>query len=331
MNRFRFPTIILLAMSLIVFASCNRNPFKVDVSNIALPEVNIKDYGKALFELNRDSLATELSRIQKDYTLFLGTEPLNEEQIIQLSFYINDEFLNSLYSQYKSAFPSLKPIETDLQSAFQYLLFYYPESALPEVYTYISGVQDPVIFQDNILVIGIDNYLGAECEAYARMGTPRYIIRSMAKEFLIRDVVSAMALSKIQAPKADASVLEYMLYEGKILYFIKSMLPTIEDKYLMKYTDEQLLWYKNKEVDLWEHYIENELLFKSDYESLKKYINDAPFTSVLGTNSPPRTGVWLGYQILTAYAKNKDLSLTQVLENKNAQEILKQSKYKPGR
>ena len=323
--------IIVFVLSLALFSACNTNKFNVDVSGIPEPKVVIHDYGTALFELNRDSLAQELAEIQKEFALFLGTEPLVDEQVIQLSFYVNDVFLNDLYTAYQISFSSLEIMEKELANAFQYMLYYYPNTTLPEVYAYISGVQDPVIFQDNILVLGLDNYLGADFEIYARMGTPRYKIRSMTPEYVLRDVISTLSLGKIGAPDADGSLLEYMIYEAKKLYFIKSMLPEIEDRILLNFTSEQLLWYDDKESALWKYYIENELLFKSDYDSLKKYINDAPFTSVLGNNSPPRTGIWLGYQILTAYAENNDVTLNEILNNANAQEILNKSKYKPGR
>lgn len=321
----------VLLLSLVVFSACDRNKFDVDVSDISEPKVLVHDYGKALFTLNRDSLGKELAAIQQEFTLFLGTEPLVDEQIIQLSFYINDTFLNDLYTAYRSSFPSLEPIEKDLSKAFQYLLYYYPNTTLPEVYSYISGVQDPVIFQDNILVLGLDNYLGADFDIYARMGTPRYKMSSMTSQYVLRDIFSTMSLGKISAPAIDGTILEYMIYEAKKLYFVKSMLPEIEDRILLNFTAEQMLWYEEKESALWKYYIENELLFKSDYDSRKKYINDAPFTSVLGNDSPPRTGVWLGYKILNAYAENNDVTLSDILTNPSAQEILNKSRYKPGR
>lgn len=323
--------VIALVLGLVFFTSCNRNKFKVDVSGIPEPEVFIHDYGTALFTLNRDSLAQELKLIQKEFGLFLGTVPLVDEQLIQLSFYVNDSFLNDLYTTYKTTLPSLKSIEKDLSKAYQHLLFYFPKTQLPEVYAYISGVQDPVIFQDNILVLGVDNYLGADCDTYARMGIPRYKMQSMTSQYIVRDALLAMSFDKIITPAADGTILEFMIYEAKKMFFVKSMLPEIEDRILLNYTSEQMDWFSEKESDLWKYYIENELLFKSDYDSYKKYINEAPFTSVLGNNSPPRTGIWLGYQILMAYAENNDLTLNEILTNPNAQEILNKSKYKPGR
>ncbi len=326
-----FKTIGLFLISLVILSACNRNKFDVDVKNIPEPKVQIHDYGTALFSLNRDSLAQGLASIQKDYSLFLGNAPLTDEQVIQLSFYVNDPFLNELYLDYQKKFPSLKPLEQELAKGFQHWLYYYPKAQIPEVYAYISGVQDPVIYQDNVLVIGLDNYLGADCEIYARMGTPRYKILSMTPDFVTRDVFSAISTKEITAPAEDGNVLENMIYEAKKLYFVKSMVPTMNDSILLNFTGNQMAWFKEKESDLWKYYIENELLFKTDYDSMRKLVNEAPFTSVLGNDSPPRTGVWLGYQILLAYAKNTDADLLTILSNNNAQDILKKSKYKPGR
>jgi hypothetical protein len=301
------------------------------VSKIPVPEVKISDYGQALFSLNRDSLATELGKIQKKYPLFLGTEALRDEQVIQLSLYVNDSFLNDLFNAYQKTFPSLKTTEAGLANAFRYIKYYYPKFKTPEVYAYISGIQDPAVYQDNILVLGLDNYLGKDCKIYGRMGTPRYKMKSMTPDFVLRDAMEAISLTKISTTKSGATLLENMIYEGKKIYFIKSMMPELKDEVLLKYSSKQLDWFKNKEGELWKYYIANELLYKSDYDNLRKFINDAPFTSVLGQDSPPRTGVWLGYQILKAYAKNTHSSLLEILANQNAQQILNQSKYKPSR
>ncbi len=323
--------IFFLFVSLLIFTNCNRNPFQVDVSKITVPEVKISDYGQALFSLNRDSLAIGLSEIQNKFPLFLGTEPLGDEQVIQLSLYVNDSFLNDLFEAYQKTFPSLKTTETGLAQAFRYIKYYYPKFKTPEVYAYISGIQDPVVYQDNILILGLDNYLGKDCKIYARMGTPRYKMRSMTPDFVLRDAVEAIGLTKIPAPKPGATLLENMIYEGKKIYFIKSMMPELKEEILLKYSSKQLDWFQHKEGELWKYYIANELLYKSDYDKLRKFINDAPFTSVLGDDSAPRTGVWLAYQILKAYAKNTHSSLLDLLANQNAQQILNQSKYKPNR
>jgi len=331
MKKRYFPFLAVGLFSLIIFSACNRNPFRVDVSKVKQPVVHIHDYGRALFSLNPDSLVGQVGALQQEYSVFLGTEPLTEDQLTQLKQYVNDPFLKDMYRDYELNYPDLSSLETALAKAFQHVLYYYPQESLPSVYAYISGVQDPVLYQDNTLVLGMDNYLGADYEIYLRMGLPKYKVRSMTPDFVLRDALVAMSATHIAAPEVDAPVLDQMLYEAKKLYFAKSMAPELDDEILLKYNLEQLAWFSKNESDLWKYYIENELLFKSDYESIRKLINDAPFTRDLGNDSPPRTGIWLGYQILKAYAKNTGKSLDNILANTNASAILNQSKYKPGR
>lgn len=326
----RYFSLLVLAL-LFAFSACNRNPFRVDVSNIPQPQVHIHDYGRALFMLNPDSLAEQIGALQAEYAVFLGTEPLSSDQLTQLSQYVTDPFLKDMYQAYVVNYPTLSSLETAFSKAFQHVLYYYPNEKLPQVYAYISGVQDPILYQDNTLVIGMDNYLGADYEIYPRMGLPKYKIRVMTPDFVLRDALVAMSATHLAPPDADAPVLDQMLYEAKKLYFAKSMAPEMDEEIVLKYTPEQLEWFSKNESDLWKYYIENELLFKSDYESIRKLINDAPFTRDLGNDSPPRTGIWLGYQILKAYAKNTGKSLDEILANADASAILNQSKYKPGR
>ena len=127
------------------------------------------------------------------------------------------------------------------------------------------------------------------------------------------------------------AIIQIFKIKNEILGFIYSVRNNIfhGTKTTIEMSDKN----QRKRLDIYSNILiaVNELLFKSDFESLKKYINEAPFTSVLGNDSPPRTGIWLGYRIILSYAKSQKLSLNEILQNENAQEILNQSKYRPGR
>jgi len=61
-----------------------------------------------------------------------------------------------------------------------------------------------------------------------------------------------------------------------------------------------------------------------------KYINPAPFTSYFPEESPGRTGIWLGWQIIRSYMdKNQDITLPQLMDNFDVQGILEKSGYRP--
>jgi uncharacterized protein YjaZ len=61
------------------------------------------------------------------------------------------------------------------------------------------------------------------------------------------------------------------------------------------------------------------------------FMVDGPFTSSFSQESPARTGAWLGWQIVKAYMKKNNVSLKQLLDNVDSQEILEKSGYKPGK
>jgi hypothetical protein len=64
--------------------------------------------------------------------------------------------------------------------------------------------------------------------------------------------------------------------------------------------------------------------------SIKRFIDDAPYTAAFSEESPGRTGVWLGWQIVRSYMKqNKNTKLANLMNNANYQSILNQSGYQP--
>ena len=76
--------------------------------------------------------------------------------------------------------------------------------------------------------------------------------------------------------------------------------------------------------------IEKKHLFSTDLMVVKRYIDESPFTKSFSAESPGRTGIWIGWQIVRNYMKNNpDVSLQDLIENSNYQEILNKSKYNP--
>jgi hypothetical protein len=62
---------------------------------------------------------------------------------------------------------------------------------------------------------------------------------------------------------------------------------------------------------------------------LQKFIGDAPFTYAFGKESPGRAAVWLGWQIVKAYAENNNLKVKTLMNENDYQKILNKSEYKP--
>ena len=81
---------------------------------------------------------------------------------------------------------------------------------------------------------------------------------------------------------------------------------------------------------MWTFLAEHKLLFSTDRMSVKRFIDDGPYTSAFTDQSPARTGAWLGWQIVRSYMKqNKDVKLADLMNNTDFQGILNNSEYQP--
>ena len=78
--------------------------------------------------------------------------------------------------------------------------------------------------------------------------------------------------------------------------------------------------------------MENKLLFSIDPNLMNKYVNDGPTTNGFPKESPGNIGQFLGWQIIKSYMKNNtNVTLKQLMEQKDLIKIFNESKYKPSR
>ena len=122
-----------------------------------------------------------------------------------------------------------------------------------------------------------------------------------------------------------------MIYFGKLLYFKDAVLPNKTDTEKIGYTQLELDWSRANESEIWRNFVENELLYSTNAKLPGRFINPAPFSKFyleLDNESPGRIGQYIGWQIVRAYMKNNDVSLSKMLIT-NADDIFKQSKFKP--
>ncbi|MCX6287479.1 MAG: gliding motility lipoprotein GldB, partial [Bacteroidetes bacterium] len=116
----------------------------------------------------------------------------------------------------------------------------------------------------------------------------------------------------------------------KRLYLQDAILPATPDRLKIGYTQEQYNWIKKNEVQVWGTIIENHMLYSNDGRIIRVFTSDGPFTAEFSKTSPPLLGNWIGWQIVKQYMeRNPDISIEQLLKEKDSQKILAGSKYKP--
>lgn len=267
-----------------------------------------------------------LAAVKKEFPYLFPEQYADSVWLIKMK----DSLQMELRGQVDSTFANFTPITTELTSLFQHISFYYPKFTIPTVVTVTSDVdyRNRVIFADTLLLIGLDNYLGATHKYYE--GIPKYIAQGLDKKYVSTDVASAL-VKKMNPRPIERSFLAHMIYYGKEAYAKEQLLPKQSSATINGYTDEQFAWAVANESEIWRYIIANEMLYDTDLALQQRFLEPAPFTKFqleLDAESPGRLGRFIGWQIVRAFAKETELSLPQVLAVP-AEEILKKSTYKP--
>jgi len=227
-------------------------------------------------------------------------------------------------------FKDTEQLNEELSQAFRYLKYYFPEHNIPDIYLHISGFNQSIVVDSAWLSISVEKYLGADCEFYEWLSTPVYLRHKMIPEKIVPDVMKAIAMTDFPGKKQNEDVISHMIHEGKLLYFIKSMIPDIQDSLLFDYNEKQLDWCQNSEAGLWAGMVERKHLYNSERMVIQKYVGDGPFSYYFGQESPGRAAVFLGYRIVEAYMKeHPELTVFQLMHETDGHKILRLSRYRP--
>jgi uncharacterized protein YjaZ len=124
------------------------------------------------------------------------------------------------------------------------------------------------------------------------------------------------------------SIIEQMIYYGKIMYLVDAFAPAVEESLKMNYTTEQIKWVEENQFKVWEQLANQETLFEDKAFEVQKWFSDGPFTATLPHDSPPMVGIWMGWQMVRDYMNRKDeVTLRQMLQIEDPQIFL--NEYNP--
>lgn len=299
--------------------------------------ISIKRFDQDLYRYLQIPSSQQQDSLIKSYREFLeafGTVTINNSDINTLSYfsdlkgYFSNPMLSQIYKDALDTFRVVLPFEQELTVADELIRKYFVDKQLPELGMHVSGFKANTIVLADFISISIDKYLGSDYSGYKDF-FEGYQLQQMKPEMINRDYLKAWILSEIPKSNKRKDLLSEIINEGKALYTLQLLLPNRNEAYLIGYTPEQLEWSKNNEKEIWKTTIDRNYLFSVDYMTILKYLEDAPYTATISTDSPGRLGAWIGWQIVKAYASNTGSSLDSVINETDMQNILKQSKYNP--
>jgi len=326
----------------VLLMACGRNK-KVDVSNINV-NVNIIRFDADFDQMHIKPMYAQAQFLQKKYGAFYDDyiQRILEAGSTRDTAYfatLRRVFGNNGYIDLKkevdSVYPNLDKQNAELTDAFRRIKYYFPQVKVPVFYAYFSGFKAQTSIGNNYYGIGLDMFLGANSKFYPAIieAFPHYVSRRFTPDNMAPRVVEGFVRENM-FPESDddRSLLQKMVYSGKILYFMDKVLPDVEDSIKIGYTPQQLKWCNDFKADIWGYFLEDNLLYETDFQKIQKYINEAPFTPGLGekNESAPKLGVWTGWQIVREYMdKHPEVTLAKLMADNDAQKILNGSKYRP--
>ncbi|MGN0227796.1 MAG: hypothetical protein ACI4AI_07045 [Paludibacteraceae bacterium] len=302
--------------------------------------IDIVRFDNALMNVHDSTVAQDIRVLYDEYPEFM---PLWVEDILGIpaadTAYLETalpQFLNDTLYGFKNTnareqqiFADITGLEKSLSKAFSRIQWLYPNADIPSLYFFVSGFQTPIYFNEELIGIGADMYLGSDYEYYNRV-VYEYQKQTMRPECIPVDVVSAYLFRTLPYTSAKSRLLDQMMYRGKVMYLTAQIFDDLPPYEVMGWTKEQWEWCVRNERAIWHLVMDNRDLFKTESLVLTGYLNDGPFTSEVSQDSPGRLGIWLGWRIAESFMEhNENVTLQELMAEGDAQKILEESYYKP--
>jgi hypothetical protein len=331
---------LIAFLLLLLLWSCNTNPLKIDVSHINIDlqterldldffDKSIKRFDSAHIHALEDKYG-DFFRVYCSDILSEGFWD-NSMFLININRFRSDLGMLDIQDAIEDEFTDLTKEKNQLTEAFKHYYHYFPDSVIPNVIFLNSGYNFAVYPHENHLGIGLEWFIGKDKKIIQRLPYeifPNYIKDKMRREYLASDALKGWLLVKFYHEIEDADFSEQIIFYGKIMYLLDAMMPTTSDSIKMNYTSQQMDWVEEHEKNIWTYIVENDMLFSTDQKEIGKFVHEAPFTSGLPRESPPKVGIWLGWQMVRAHMKrNSELTIHDLIKETNYKKILKS--YKP--
>jgi len=331
------------SMLIALFMGCSSNRLKdVDVSNVKLEPVKILRLDEDIYATPPDSfravskkMADKYHNFYMDFIFSIVNHGEEKDSVFKaLKLFVTDADMKQVHNMVAQAYPpaEIKRMEDELTLAFKYFKYHFPQTQTPKQFvSFISGFNCNFTTNiDSTLGISLDMYMGAKNKYYEMLQLPRYKVRCLTKDYIVPDAMRAWIIQSFDKNETQSNLLNYMMFYGKIYYALDAVLPDVADSIKIGYTSVQMDYCAQYKKNIWAHFLEQDRLFKNDLKELAPYVSEGPFTSAISKQCPPRIAMYIGWQIVRAYMnKNPDVTLQQLMDEKDSQKILSKSKYKP--
>lgn len=320
-----FRIAILSSILVLSLDSCKKeqeSQWKVEIEKPA-EKVQVVDISKMFYDKN-----VPLEQFKTSFPWFQGT--VSDEDFAKRRTDANEVKI------YNEAIHKIdvNKLQTELQELFSHIKYYYPKFNSPKVYLFSSALQmaqDPIIYDEKsgFLFIDITGFMGDGNANYK--GLEQYFQKSMNPGNIVPKVSQIFAENIVTASSQQKFV-DQLILNGKIMTLQDAFLPNFPDYLKMNYTKKQYDWAVTNEANIWNYFVESNLIFSDDPRLVERFISPGPFSKFyteIDNESSPQIGIFTGWQVCKSYLKqNPETKLLDFLKM-DAQTIFNKSGYKP--
>jgi outer membrane lipopolysaccharide assembly protein LptE/RlpB len=334
--------LFILALFVNFLTGCGHNQLDIDTSSVKLESIVFKRLDKDVFSLTPENASSKMNEYQKKYSTFYTryissivnnggkVDSLYSQTLLR---FINNQDIKNAYRDLTKTYTDndVELIGDDMTEAVKRFKVFFPKRKTPQQFvTFMSGFQYNVVYVDSTLGVGLDMYLGSSNVFYNMMELPKFRTSTMNKEHVLSDAVRGWIITEFDNADPVNNLLNHMIFYGKIFYVCDALLPNVQDSIKMGYTTAQMDYLGKYEKNVWGFFAKDNKLYDNDMKLVSEFTSDGPFTRAISKECPPRVAMWLGRQIVKSYMEhNENVSLDDLMNEKDAQKILSKSKYKP--
>ena len=335
----RINTLFFLLIIFSIGCTSSKDP---DVSKIKV-DIPIERFDKSFFSIDTNNTAAGLKELMKEHPDFysdfmqqiLGVSGSDTNKVTLDVSKIFIRGYSPIYQSLSKQYSDVSWLQKDIQKAFQYVKYYFPEYKTSKIILFLGPLDAPgVALTGSGIAVGLHQFGGKDFAAYQSMEAqqlfPAYISRRFEPEYIVVNCMKAV-IEDIYPDRSGAKgLVEQMIEKGKKWWLLDKFLPATPDSLKTGFTKQQLEWCKANEGMIWNDIITTQKdLYTKDPMAIQTYLGEAPFTQSLGPSSPGNIGQWIGWQIVKKFAeKNSSMSVNEVLKT-DPRKILEEAKYKP--
>jgi hypothetical protein len=125
-----------------------------------------------------------------------------------------------------------------------------------------------------MVFIDISAFMGEGNSHY--IGYENYLQTSMNPDNIVPKVAMVLAQNVVPANREHQKFIDQIIYQGKIMTLQDAFIPNIANNLKINYTPKQYDWAVANEVNVWNYFVESNIIFGEDHRLEERFILPAP-------------------------------------------------------